>query len=236
MPITISICDDDSEQISYIRSCIAKWSNNKSFVIQINEYESAEQFIFQYEDNPCDLLLLDIEMGRINGMELAKQLRSRGDMLPIAFITGFYEYAAEGYDVEALHYLLKPLAEDKLFHVLDRFAEKHMTKASEILVRTADGSTHISVDKITFIEAFGRSCQMNRCCGEAILCEMGIGEFKDMKLADFVACHRSYFVNLRHIKSIGKTEITLDNGRVIPLSRRLYNEVNERFIEFYTKT
>ncbi|MDE7300372.1 MAG: LytTR family DNA-binding domain-containing protein, partial [Lachnospiraceae bacterium] len=109
--ITIAICDDDNSQISALKKMLTEWNS----CTVINEYSSAEQFLFHYPDASCHLLLLDIEMGDMNGMELARELRARGDMLPIIFITGFSEYIGDGYDVEALHYLLKPVDKRKLF-------------------------------------------------------------------------------------------------------------------------
>lgn len=232
MPITISLCDDDGEQVAYLRGLLTRWSADKPFAIHINEYESAEEFLFNYPDDPCSLLLLDIEMQGINGMELAKKLRACGDMLPIIFITGYSEYITDGYDVEALHYLLKPLNDQKLFAVLDRYISRHSARQDEILVTTADGSTHILVDSIAYIEAFGRNTQIHLSDSTVIDSNMNIGKFDD--IPSLIHTHRSYIVNLRYIQSIGKAFVLLDSGDEIPISRRLYNEVNRKFIEFYT--
>lgn len=231
----IVICDDDIEQIAYLRKALHQWAADKSFAVDVAEYESAEQFLFGYEDTPCDLLLLDIEMRELNGMELAKRLRSNGDMLPIVFITGYSDYIAEGYDVEALHYLLKPVAKEKLFAVLDKYVEKRCVKTGELLIETVDGATHISADRITYIEAFGRKTAVHLSDDTIIDCTMSISKFSAMQVNGFVSSHRSYIVNLRYVRSIGKVQITLDNGDNIPISRRLYNEVNKEFIDFYMK-
>lgn len=233
MPITISLCDDDSEQVAYLRGLLAKWSADKPFAVHINEYESAEGFLFDYPDNPCSLLLLDIEMRGISGMELAKKLREKGDMLPIIFITGYSEYISDGYDVEALHYLLKPLSGEKLFAVLDKYISRHSARSEEILISGEDGSAHISADSIVYIEAFGRKTQVHLSDKTALSCNTSISRFE--KPCGFIHCHRSYIVNLRYVRSIGKTSVFLDTGEEVPLSRRLYNEVNKRFIEFYTE-
>lgn len=234
MPLTIAICDDNENQIKEMRRLLAEWSADKPFVLDVDEYISAESFLFSYPDKPCDLILLDIEMDRLNGMELAKRLRSNGDMLPIVFITGYSDYIAEGYDVEALHYLLKPVAKEKLFAVLDKYVEKRSVKADELIIETANGATHISADRITYIEAFGRKTAVHLSDDRIIDCMVSISRFSAMRLNGFVSPHRSYIVNLRHIRTIGRTALILDNGEEIPLSRRLYAEVNRRFIEFYT--
>lgn len=115
---------DEPNQISQMKTLLHEWSTNNNTEIETHEYSSVEQFLFDYESNACDLLLLDIEMTGLNGTELAKSLRAKGDLLPIVFITGFSEYMSDGYDVEALHYLLKPVKKEKLFAVLDRYIAK----------------------------------------------------------------------------------------------------------------
>ncbi len=234
MPLTIAICDDNENQISELRRLLDEWAADKPFALAIEEYISAESFLFSYSDKPCDLLLLDIEMRGINGRELAKHLRSNGDMLPIVFITGYSDYISEGYDVEALHYLLKPVAKQKLFAVLDKYVEKHSVKADELLIETANGATHISADRITYIEAFGRKTAIHLSDDTIIDCTMSLSKFSAMQVNGFVNSHRSYIVNLRYIRTIGKTALILDNGEEIPLSRRLYSDVNRQFIDFYT--
>lgn len=232
MQITIALCDDDSEQIKNLRRLIGEWADGKPFAVNIAGYESGEQFLFEYQDNPCNLLLLDIEMSGINGMELAKKLRSAGDMLPIIFITGYSDYMADGYDVEALHYLLKPVETDKLFAVLDRYAARQ-GRSEKIILTTSDGTCRAAADSISYIEAFGRKTAVHLRDKTVLECNMSISEFENF--SGFIHCHRSYIVNLEQVRSITKTAVILESGEEIPLSRRLYNEVNKSFINFYTK-
>lgn len=231
MSFVIALCDDDPEQLKYIGGILSKWASDRKISIKTAEYASAEQFLFEYPTHPCDLLLLDIEMRNINGMELARRLRSGHDMLPIIFITGFSEYISEGYDVEALHYLLKPLDGEKLCGVLDRYLSRRTVKAEEVLVKSKDVSTHIPVNQIVYIEAFGRMTQFILSDGSTLSCDRGIGQFEHLE--GFLHCHRSYLVNLRYVRSIGKQTVLLDTGGELPLSRRLYREVNREFISYY---
>lgn len=234
MSLTIAICDDNDDQIAELRRLLGEWSMDKPFALDIDEYVSGESFLFSYPDKPCSLLLLDIEMLRVSGLELAKRLRSQGDMLPIIFITGYSEYMSEGYDVEALHYLLKPVSREKLFCVLDRYVKKH-TFENEIMLECGKRTMHISPDQIIYCEALGKKTQVCLSNGQLLECHMGIGGLKNKFGGEFSYCHRSYIVNLRYVRSIGKAEVYLDGGKAVPLSRRLYREMNERFIAFYTK-
>lgn len=234
MPLTIAICDDNELHIKEIRKLLSEWSENKPFALNIAEYISAESFLFSYPDNPCDLLLLDIEMKEINGMDLARRLRKNGDILPIVFITGYAEYMSDGYEVEALHYLLKPVDKERLFNVLDRYIKKR-TPDNEIILQCDNRTTHISPETIIYCEAVGKKTHIYLSDGKTLICDTGISGVKSILNEDFVICHRSYVANLRYIRSIGKTEVFLDNNAGIPLSRRLYKEVNERFIGFYAR-
>ncbi|MBO5558596.1 LytTR family DNA-binding domain-containing protein [Ruminococcus sp.] len=226
--IRVAICDDDNNQINALKFMLTEWNEH----IIITEYTSAEQFLFGYPDTPCDLLLLDIEMGDMNGMELARRLRDKGDMLPIVFITGYSEFMQDGYDVEALHYLLKPVDKDKLFAVLDRYASRHPAD-SRVIFHGGDETVCVNADDIMYLEAFGKKTQIMLKDGKEILCTCGLSAAAERLGEGFVSCHRSYVVNLGFVRSISKTEITLDNGRKIPLSRRLYDSVNKAFISFY---
>lgn len=194
MPLTIAICDDNENQIKELRRLLDEWSADKPFALVIDEYISAESFLFKYPDDPCNLLLLDIEINGINGMELAKKLRDQGDMLPIVFITGYSDYMSDGYEVEALHYLLKPVDKTKLFSVLDRYI-RHRVSESEIMLTCDEGSLHISPEMIVYCEAVGKKTHVH-LQDKTLVCTMGISSMKNILPEEFIFRHRSYIVNL----------------------------------------
>ena len=234
MQLTVAICDDNEEQIAELRRLLGQWAADKPLALVIDEYVSAESFLFSYPDRPCSLLLLDIEMGRLNGMELAKKLRRQKDMLPIVFVTGYSEYMGDGYEVEALHFLLKPVDQSRLFSVLDRYLARHVPER-EFLLKSDEGITHISPDAILYCEAMGKKTEVYLSDGQVLVGNMGISGLKASLTEEFVFCHRSYLVNLRYVHNIKKDEVRLDNGVCVPVSRRLYGELNERFIRYYTE-
>ena len=84
-------------------------------------HSSAESFLFHYaEESDYDILLLDIEMGKINGIELARRIRHDNETIQIVFTTGYYDFISEGYEVSALQYLMKPVSYEKLESVLNK--------------------------------------------------------------------------------------------------------------------
>ena len=121
----IAICDDETIDTDYLCGLVEKWEAYAKHTVQIKTFVSAEEFLFHYEeDKVWHILLLDIEMGKINGVELAKKIRIKNKEVQIIFITGYNDYISDGYDVEALHYILKPVYKEKLYEVLSRACER----------------------------------------------------------------------------------------------------------------
>ena len=230
-----AICDDEAVEIEYLSDLVHTWAANKNIDVNILPFNSAENFLFAYEDiKHLDILLLDIQMGDMDGMSLARHVRKSNDALHIIFITGFQDFMADGYDVSALHYLMKPVSEARLFAVLDKAAASIHIPEDELLIQTSEAAVKVARKDITYIEAFAHYVQINTKTG-ALETRANIGDIAEALGNGFVRCHRSYIVGLRHISHITKTDIVLDGGTSIPLSRRLHKEVNQAFIKYHSR-
>lgn len=159
MKYKIAICDDMEQDAQYITSAVMKWAQKENYSVDIQVFSSAESFLFQYaEQKNYDILLLDIEMKNLNGIELAKRIRKENNTVQIIFITGFPDFVWEGYEVSALHYLIKPVSYEKLFQILNRAVDK-LNKSEIALFFAVDGETlRVDASKIVSIEAFAHSC------------------------------------------------------------------------------
>ncbi len=154
LPMTISLCDDNARERGYIRQLVLDWALRPGAdFVRVREYPPAEALLFSYPDSPPDILLLDIEMPGMNGVELAKSIRARAEAAQIIFITGYPDFIAEGYEVEALHYLIKPVTREKLWEVLDRAAVKIAQSERKILVPFDGGKVALPLREIRYIEA-----------------------------------------------------------------------------------
>ena len=233
MQLNIAICDDEHTQIEYLQKVVLAWSNTTKHQVKLMTFPSAKAFLFEYSENKTfDILLLDIEMGEINGIELAKKLRSRHDNSQIIFITGYPDFISEGYEVAALHYLMKPVSEAKLRAVLDRAASNISAKETSLLINTDDGIMRIELSDIMAAEVLSHDITLHTTDG-LIHIRMSLNELISKLDSRFVRCHRSSLVGLHHVKQITKTDVILDSGALIPLSRRMYDEVNRQFISYY---
>ena len=235
MKLNIAICDDEQNQIQYIKDIASAWAETSEHFPYFAEFPSAEAFLFDYAENQnYDILLLDIEMAKMNGIDLAKKVREENNRVQIVFITGYPDFMSEGFEVAALHYLMKPVKKEKLFSVLDRAVENLGKKEEFLVLETENGVLRVNFSEIMLAEAKGHDTVLTLTSGIETA-KIGINDLEKKLDTSFVRSHRSYLVGLRHITRITKTDVILDNGALIPLSRRMYAEVNQKFIDFYKR-
>lgn len=235
----IAICEDDKTSREYESILIHKWAEKNKLKINVDCYSSAENFLFESEDKlPYDLLLLDIQMGKMNGFELAKTLRKRGFSGSLAFLTGITDYAIEGYEVGAVRYILKPLKEENLFSVLDTVYQDFSKKTEEaFLLQIGSDISKIPYSEIVYLEANGHYVH---------LCGLRQGktfekEWKsnfgtvaeEFENRGFFCLRRGLLVNLLHVQKITKTECLLDTKESLPVARNNYDNLNKAFIDYY---
>ena len=229
----IAVCDDSAADRDYIAGLCGRWASRAGYDIQIRGFCSAEDFLFHYaECKEYDFLLLDIEMGDLDGISLAKKLRQDNQTLQIVFITGFPDFMALGYEVSAVHYLLKPVGEETMARVLER-AAANCKRAQKALIFSVEGeSVRVDTGEILYAEALAHFCRINTRDG-AFEVRLNFSQLEKMLGEGFIRTHRSYLVRIGAIRRIGKTEVTLDGGEKIPLSRSSCQAVNQAFIRYF---
>lgn len=233
MAYRVAIVDDSNIDAEYVQSMLRAWAQERQAGVQAQRFSSAEHFLFHYaEDKAWDILLLDIEMGAMDGVSLAKKLRQSNESVQIVFITGFADYISEGYEVSALHYLLKPVKREKLFAVLDRAAAAVQKSERVILLPVGGEMLRLPAERVQYAEAFSHTVAIVTGT-DTIQVKMSISEIENLLGDGFIRCHRSYLVGLKHIARISKTEVVLDNGKALPLSRSAAAAVHKAFISYY---
>lgn len=230
--IRLVICDDERVQLDYLHELCQKWSSARSLRVSILMYESAESFLFEYQQEPMvDILLLDIQMKGMDGLCLARQIREVDDHVQIIFITGYPEFMADGYEVSALHYLMKPVNEDKLVAVLDK-ALARLDRAEKAIWLAVEGERMRLLHKsIRFVEAQGHYLLIHTAPGRQYRVKMNLSDLEAALGEGFFRCQRSFMVNLACIERITRTAIILDDQAVVPLARGLYEQANRAVIE-----
>lgn len=245
--LNIAVIEDDSVHAVNTVRLLEEWLDGRNRKSNISVFSNAESFLFEWERNKIwDVLFIDIQMPGINGIELAKSIRRENKKAAIVFVTGITDYMQEGYEVEALHYLVKPVDSDKIGYCMERVAETFDSekKKRAVLIEAEDITggkegerimLRLSPEDIFYMEAFKHNTEIYM--EEKIYrIREGIGELRKRFEDDmFVPCHRSYLVNLMYISGIGKDALILDDGRKVPMSKRCAGAVKEAFIKFYSR-
>lgn len=223
MLLKIAICDDCEADRDTINSALLAFMSNEIISAYcIFSFDSAYRLLSSPE--AFDLYLLDIMMPEMNGMDLAHKLRKNHPQCGIVFITSSSEFAVQGYSVNAIGYLLKPLCEQQIHDTFRRVFDLYAPKT---LALTINGSlVDIPIDTILFMESQLRHTMVFLKNGDTI--------FLRRKLEDvwnearfhkaFARCHKSFVVNLDHAIQLENQAFRLINGAEIPISRSAHPE------------
>ena len=229
MGYCIALCDDEAAQRDYLAALVRSWAEQAGWEIQLAAFESSEAFLFDHEERKdCDILLLDIEMGEIDGVTLAKRIRKENEMVQIVFVTGYSEYIADGYEVAALHYLMKPVDRDKLFSVLDRAVRK-LRKNEQALTLVLPGETvRVPLYEIRYLDV--RQNYVTVHGKKEYTLKKSLGEFEPLLDERFFRIGRSCILNLTCIQRVTRTDVYLTDGISLPLPRGMYEPLNRAII------
>ncbi|MBP5275273.1 MAG: response regulator transcription factor, partial [Lachnospiraceae bacterium] len=180
-----------------------------------------------------DLLLSDILAVGMNGIEAAEEIRRLGDKLPIVFISSTAEYALDGYRVNALRYLQKPVQIDKLREaLLEAYSNIGKKRTEYLSFQVADKFYKVNYDDIIYLESMGRDTYVVTKT-ESITVHAKFSDMENKLPSDrFVRCHRSYIINMSEVKDIARYRFLTKGGVEIPISQLQYADVKQSFIDF----
>ena len=226
----IAICDDSAVDRDYTAGMVEAWARDRGILLILRKFPSAEAFLFQYaEEKDWDILLLDIEMGALDGVSMAKTVRKENEAVQIVFLTGYSDYIAEGYEVAALHYLMKPIKSEKLRVVLDRAAEKRKQQDRCLNLELSGEMVRLLFYEIRYLEV--RQNYVTLHAKREYTVKRTLGEFEKELDQRFFRVGRSLILNLKDVRRVTRTEVRLSDGTVLPLPRGAYEPLNRAIIE-----
>ena len=229
MAYRVAIVDDSSTDAEFVRGILNSWADQRQANIQAELFPSAEAFLFRYaEDKNWDILLLDIEMGAMDGVTMAKRVRQDNEAVQIVFITGYSDYIAEGYEVAALHYLMKPVNREKLLMVLDRAMEKRKQEERCLNLEAYGEMVRIPFYEIRYLDVHQNYVTVHAKADYTV--KRTLGDFEKELDDRFCRVGRGMILNLKYIQRVTKTEVRLSDGTVLPLPRGAYEPLNRAII------
>lgn len=217
---TVVICDDSESASRQLFCSLQKIANEAGEMFEILHYSSGESMLACMPRN-ADIVLLDIGMEGVSGMEAAHCLRREGCNAVIIFVTSMPEYAIEGYEVHAFSFLKKPVQYAALRRqVTEALATLNQKKKADTIV-VPDGSSRfaVSASSLLYAEVWQHHTKLVFSDTSRIF-KISLSEIENQAAeGDFFRCHKSYLVNLRHVFRIDFDTVTVSNGDRIPLSK-----------------
>lgn len=229
MECRVAAVDDSEADLTLISDLVRSWADSRGHTVRISCFPSAEAYLFARADGPeADLLILDVEMAGMDGVSLARRIRQENSAVQIVFLTGYSDYIAEGYDVAALHYLIKPADAGKFAEVLDRAAAA-LARNERIFTAESGGETvRIPVHAIRYAEVRGNYVTIH--AADTFRVRMTLSALEAELDAGFCRAGRWLILNLAEIARVRKKEAVLRDGTVVPLPRGAYEKVSRAII------
>lgn len=227
--LSVAICDDEILACIDIDRQVKKVLTDKRITHTTNCFSSGQALIDSALN--FDIIFLDIKMATLDGIETAKVLRNRGCSSMLIFITSSADYMLKAFDVEAFHYIIKPVDKKSLEKILLRARDKILPFEEDFIVINHERQVvKLPLSKTMYFEINGRVIKAHMVDSIYNFYEqIGILEQK-LPQDKFYRCHKSYLVNLGYTKGFEKTDILLNNGKKIPLSKRRYDGFATAFL------
>lgn len=231
----IAVCDDNQEELHRVASLLEDYQEEKTVSISLRLFGSSVELASIAQQENFDLYLLDVLMPALNGMELAREIRTFNTAVPILFLTSSPEFAVESYTVHAANYLLKPVSRESLFSALnDISAQQKADRKNYIIVKSNIGVRKILLSQLVYVEAQDRRVIYYLQSGEQVECLARFSTIAGelLKNIEFIQPHRSYLVNMSYINIIGTMDMELQDHTVLPLAQRRVAEIKEYYLAY----
>lgn len=227
----IAIVEDDPADGKRLEEYLGRYRDEYGMVFQLKVFPNGLSFIVDYKAD-YDVILMDIEMPHMSGLEVAQKLREVDEDVCLIFVTYMAKYAIEGYSVRALDFLVKPVEYVNFSMKLKKALEyRDKLQKKELILNIANGMQRVNIDDIFYVEVINHTLVYHTHRGE--LTERGAIKEREAILEqhDFARCNNSFLVNLRYVQSMTTGTIVVE-GRSIPIGRTKKKDFLKRLTEF----
>ena len=213
----VIIVEDETDSIEALKSHFATYGAENNCAFSIEVHRDAVSFLAAYRPG-YDLILFDIEMPYLNGMEGARKLREMDPYVPIVFVTNMSQYAVKGYSVGAVDFILKPAGYFEFKIMLDRVRRNLALAEDKIIQVSSNGILrHLRASHIRYVEVYRHRLTFHTTEGE-VDAWGSLSDVEKQLLEDgFLRCNNGFLVNLKYVDYVEKEEVVLGEDR-IPIS------------------
>lgn len=229
----IGICDDLASDLGLLQSHIEKYSEVNNMILKISSFINGESLIAEMKKGiEFNIVFLDIYMNESNGMETARAIRNLGINCMIIFTTTSLDYAIDSYEVQAVHYLVKPVTYEKLESALNRCKQFLNNADYYIEVKSDRLMVRVPLRELIFAEVYGNLTVLHTLSGD-IRSYISLDELARLLTGkEFLRCHRSYIINMRFVSSADSGDFLLNNGQKIPIRRQDKQQMKQLYANY----
>ncbi len=230
----IAVCDDNINELSRILSLLEDFGRERDGMITYEAFHSGTELLETMRSSQFDLLLLDILMPGVTGMDVAKEIRGSNYEIPIIFLTSSREFAVESYRVSAEDYLMKPARRDEIFSVLDKQRKRLAQEEAYLTLKTGSGIMKLPFSQIVYVEVINRKIQFILTNGEVREVYGYLTDYESILLSDprFYKPHRSYVVNLCQVTALDKKGLATRVGKTVPVARDDFSNAKAAYMKY----
>lgn len=230
--LRIAICDDMNCHIAETQKLLEQWPNRPEH-LHVEIFTDADALITAHGSNPFHIILLDVIMPLLNGIEAAREIRQSDKTVKIVFMTTSPEFAVVSYTVKANNYLLKPVEAQQLYTCLDELVENMRERPKYMVIKSAKAFHRVQLDHIEYLEAQNKHVLFAFSDGSTITSIEPLYSYENQLLLSdgFFKCSRSYIVNIHHIGTYSTKEIIMRSGYRISISRSCHKEFENAYFE-----
>ena len=216
--IRIAIVEDAAFDRQVLRDCLREYGQETGAELQITEFTGGTAFLEQYQED-LDMIFMDIMMDGLDGLTTARKLRRRDDKVLLVFVTSMLQYAVQGYSVDAMDFIVKPVTYTGLKLCMDRVVRRlNETAPVRLRFTNREGTHSVDAAEICYIESLEHKIVVHTVQGE-IQSDMSLAAAEKMvKALPFFRCHVSYLVNLRYVDRVSGNDVWV-NGDRLAISR-----------------
>ena len=235
--IRIALCDDERKILDELSEHIQCYAQRKGITdIEILAFDSARTLIGAIEDKKSfDIFILDVYIGDEMGTDLARDIRKFGIEAPIIFSTTSLEHAPESFETGTLRYLIKPIQPAKLYEAMDvALASAERLGRRLMKLKTENGAESVNASHIMFSEAHDHYQHVTLSSGKVIKIRMTVAELYTIfaQHGGFIRVGSAYIINLRQVRNLSRTEVSLYNDKTVPIPRGKYAEIKNAFWDY----
>ena len=239
MNLKRAICDDEIEDIKTLQNYITQFNIQSDNNLIVENFCAASDLLAHNKETRYDVVLLDIEMPDMNGMELARHLRQVDDDLFIIFTTSYPEYMQDSFEVQPFQFLSKPITYDTIHNLFTNIIQKINRNLHTIILVDDDNEKHFVYlnDILSISTVKGQKSRLRYQLSDRDYIAKGTFSQIEPNLLShgFISPTRGILVNTNQIQSLNSTRILLKNGTELPISRRRMKDIQKVFTNHIIK-